>query len=125
MASLNQELDGIFDEAIRKNAMGRQIDYGVSYAPIMAQDGQPTTVVVVVMRMKSIVIGEFITTSFFIGTPVPTFEQVEPSVIDAIAEMEKVQDQQQKLMMNATSLHAQGHAQVLPGELARSFELPH
>lgn len=125
MASLNQELDDLFDQAVRKHAVGRQIDHGVSYAPMMAQDGQPTTVIVVVLRMRSIIIGEFITTSFFIGTPVPTFDQVEPLVAEAIKEMENVQEQQKRLMMTDAAQHGHGHGHVLPGSVEKDFHLPH
>jgi len=91
MNDLSQIVKDTIKESIGKHSLdGEEVDFGFSFAPMADQNGQLAVVSVFVLRMKSLVIGEYLTNSFFISTPVPTSEQIDSFVSQAIMSLRQV-----------------------------------
>lgn len=119
MLNINEEILRDLHTAVDANAVsGEEVGAGASFGVVANPDGTPAVITVIVLRISSLVLGEYLTASFYLSTPAPTSQQISESVADALNGLRQARDEQadQIVAQSQDSDHGHGHGHLgLPG----------
>lgn len=116
--SLNEIVDHLLSEAVDKAVLpGEEVQYGFSFNVVVGEGGQPIIATVIVLRMRSLVIGEWLVTSAPLETPTPTEQMAERLLAEMVKQLRAARDDQAKhILVTSTHPHESG--------MSPSLELP-
>lgn len=117
MADLAVEIRENIESSLANHSMGVDTDFGFNFGVMGNAQGEPQVISIVVIRMASMVHGEWHTTGFFLPTPAPHPAELDQAVKEIV-----------KGLWDARMKHAQSILQsAQTGEngsrLPKSFDL--
>jgi hypothetical protein len=95
MANLNDQNSALIEAAIEKCALpGEEVDFGHSLTLIPNASGQPVTVLLVVLRIKSLLINQHIALGCPMDSPAPSPAEFEAAISACLRALRDIKSRQ-------------------------------